>query len=241
MAFAMDETNFWKLIDETRGADKSQQLDQITQKLARMTRPERKQFEAFLRSNVAAANKGELWSAAVLLNGGWCSDDCFLYFRLWLVSKGERIFRSALEQPDSLDEVVGTHLTTGSCQFEELLYAVKADENSDAWPLEFAFDWRAYTDEHMKRALPSLWKRLGAEKVRRDEVFKKEAEASYVTQLDVPPFGVIRVGDKLLHVTHNVGKILRISKGRIAIAQVEFDGEVRPVALTPDVVKEIFR
>ena len=47
----------------------------------------------------------DLWQAAVLINGG-ASDDGFYYFRLWLVGMGKAVFAAALENPDSLANVV---------------------------------------------------------------------------------------------------------------------------------------
>jgi hypothetical protein len=39
------------------------------------------------------------------MNGG-CSDDGFDYFRGWLISQGRTVFEAALENPDSLADVV---------------------------------------------------------------------------------------------------------------------------------------
>jgi hypothetical protein len=43
----------------------------------------------------------KLWGAAYIINGG-CSDDCFDYFRAWLIMQGSAVFNSALRDPDSL-------------------------------------------------------------------------------------------------------------------------------------------
>lgn len=42
-----------------------------------------------------------LWGAAYVINGG-CSDDCFDYFRGWLVMQGSAVFKAAIRDPDSL-------------------------------------------------------------------------------------------------------------------------------------------
>ena len=47
----------------------------------------------------------ELWGAAVLINAG-CSEDSFIDFRGWLMLQGKEVFYRALEDPDSLSEVV---------------------------------------------------------------------------------------------------------------------------------------
>ena len=48
------------------------------------------------------AYTGEVWSASLLLNGGYSSDDGFKYFRDWLISCGAEIYLNAIEDPDSL-------------------------------------------------------------------------------------------------------------------------------------------
>lgn len=48
----------------------------------------------------------ELWGAAYVINGG-CSDDCFDYFRGWLLLQGKDVFDAALRDPDTLVTVRG--------------------------------------------------------------------------------------------------------------------------------------
>jgi hypothetical protein len=43
----------------------------------------------------------ELWGAAYIINGG-CSDDCFDYFRAWLIMQGSTVFQAAVRDPDWL-------------------------------------------------------------------------------------------------------------------------------------------
>lgn len=42
----------------------------------------------------------EVWAAVYIMNGG-CSDDCFSYFRNWLIFQGKQVFMKALKDPDS--------------------------------------------------------------------------------------------------------------------------------------------
>lgn len=50
--------------------------------------------------------------------GGWCSDDGFEYFRLWLIGRGRDAFEQTVAQPDALGELpeiqclVGRHRRT---------------------------------------------------------------------------------------------------------------------------------
>lgn len=62
-----------------------------------------------------------LWGAAYVINGG-CSDDCFEYFRGWLVLQGRETFERALANPDSL--AVHPQLE-GAAELEEVLYVAR--------------------------------------------------------------------------------------------------------------------
>src|SRR5262249_27787935 len=52
-----------------------------------------------------AAYREDLWAAAGLINCG-ASDDGFCYFRCWLVGRGKEVYEAAIEDPDSLADVV---------------------------------------------------------------------------------------------------------------------------------------
>jgi hypothetical protein len=80
-----------------------------------------------------------LWAAAYLINGG-CADDCFDYFRGWLIAQGKRVFFEALRDPDtlagvpSLDAVANTRHRHVAC--EAMLYvAAIAHEARTGTPL----------------------------------------------------------------------------------------------------------
>jgi len=52
-----------------------------------------------------------------LINGG-CSDDGFFYFRAWLISRGQKVYDAALQNPDSLAKVADPttmHTSSRSC------------------------------------------------------------------------------------------------------------------------------
>jgi hypothetical protein len=59
----------------------------------------------------------ELWGAAYIINGG-CSDDCFDYFRAWLIMQGSTVFQAAVRDPDSLADY--PHLAQPA-EFEDAL------------------------------------------------------------------------------------------------------------------------
>ncbi|WP_373430749.1 DUF4240 domain-containing protein [Streptomyces sp. B3I8] len=48
------------------------------------------------------ARNWDLWVATERIFGGWCSDDGFCYFGLWMVGLGRNAFSRAVADPDAL-------------------------------------------------------------------------------------------------------------------------------------------
>ena len=59
-------------------------------------------FQAFLDQACDRAFTWGLRGAAMRIFCGWCSDDSFEYFRLWLIGRGRMTFERAITMPDSL-------------------------------------------------------------------------------------------------------------------------------------------
>lgn len=130
----LDEAGkFWKLIELARkgtGGDSSQQVENIAERLAKLSVEEIFSFYRELSRCMAQSYRADLWGAAYIVNGG-CSDDSFDYFRAWLILQGERAFRAALEDPDSIGPMVKRAQNEGvEVEAEELMYvAIQAYEN----------------------------------------------------------------------------------------------------------------
>ena len=63
------------------------------------------EFSSHLAAEINKANTWDLWGAAYLLKGG-CSDDAFLYFRSWLLTRGRQPFEDSLRDPETLVSLV---------------------------------------------------------------------------------------------------------------------------------------
>src|SRR5207244_5250545 len=83
------------------------------------------EFDRLFREYWARAYTWDLWAAAYIIGGG-CSDDGFMDFRGWLISKGEKVFENALKDPESLVHVVNED--DEDCQYEGFQYVA-----SQAW------------------------------------------------------------------------------------------------------------
>ncbi|MFJ8282263.1 DUF4240 domain-containing protein [Streptomyces griseoviridis] len=106
----MDTDSFWRLIEECRrqaqGPD--ERLAWLRGALVRRSLAEVVRFQARLDEVTHEAFTWDLWAAADRIFGGWCSDDGFRCFGLWMAGLGRDAFSRALRalaDPDSLADV----------------------------------------------------------------------------------------------------------------------------------------
>jgi hypothetical protein len=83
----MDKERFWETIAQ---ADSPQDLHR---RLAQLPEPDLADFEFHHERTFADSYDWGLWGAAYVINGG-CSDDCFDYFRAYLISRGREVFEA---------------------------------------------------------------------------------------------------------------------------------------------------
>lgn len=107
---AMDERRFWQLIEDAVRAAPGHDMDAADRQaaaleanLASLPGADINAFQRILDAKRNLAFRWDLWGAAYLMNGG-CSDDCFDYFRGWLIGRGRKVFEAAIRDPDSLAE-----------------------------------------------------------------------------------------------------------------------------------------
>ena len=100
----MDTDAFWQLIADSleHASGRSARERFIKDQLAACAAADVVAFQAILNRTCNHAFTWDLWGAAVRIFGGWCSDDGFDYFRLWLVGQGRATFECAVTSPDSL-------------------------------------------------------------------------------------------------------------------------------------------
>ncbi|WP_395138289.1 DUF4240 domain-containing protein, partial [Armatimonas sp.] len=115
----MNRDEFWQIIETTRLTAKNNidaQSKQIKAHLKKLPDDELITFHTHFDALYAPTYRMDLWGAAYILNGG-CSDDCFDYFRAWLIGRGRAVYEAALVSPDSLVEIAEEE----DCEQEELL------------------------------------------------------------------------------------------------------------------------
>lgn len=99
----MDDDTFWTLIERfrRRTPDPDERLARLVGELARGPESEAVRFQLCLDRALLPTATWDLWAAADRIMG-WCSDDSFFYFRLWLVGLGRETFERVVADPDAL-------------------------------------------------------------------------------------------------------------------------------------------
>jgi hypothetical protein len=98
------ETQFWRLIEETRsaaGKDTGRQTELLKDRLTRLSPQAIIEFARVRHRLDERAYTWNLWGAAYVIEDG-CSDDCFRDFRSYVISLGRGPYENALRDPDSL-------------------------------------------------------------------------------------------------------------------------------------------
>jgi hypothetical protein len=136
----MDKVEFWKLIDASRktaNGDAQAQVETLRKLLTALAPDALVAFDRLMSQYHARAFNWGLWGAAFIIGGG-CSDDGFLDFRGWLISRGEKAYEDALRNPETLINVV--KVDEEDCQVEGFqsvagdVWEEKTCQSSDDFP-----------------------------------------------------------------------------------------------------------
>jgi hypothetical protein len=98
----MKQDDFWKLIDKSRATANNNyqaQTGSLKKILLTLEAKEIEKFDNTFTALLAASYDWKLWGAAYVINGG-CSDDCFDYFRQYLIGHGKDKFYQTLKDPE---------------------------------------------------------------------------------------------------------------------------------------------
>lgn len=89
----MEENRFWELIEKSRSTSLKSTLLEIEP-------ADIERFDNTFTALLASSYDYKLWGAAYVINGG-CSDDCFEYFREYLIGCGKDRFYQTVQDPES--------------------------------------------------------------------------------------------------------------------------------------------
>lgn len=171
----IDEEQFWSIINSAKlvSKDLDEFVPNITNALSKLTSADIIGF--YLREQKLRYDSynSDLWCAAYIMNGG-CSDDCFEYFRCWLIAQGKDTFYKTIKNPDSLADYYSKEIEF--YEFEDMMYVAseafekktgkdiedfvdygKFKTNEAHYP-DFDFTWEEDNEESMKSICPNLMK-----------------------------------------------------------------------------------
>ena len=105
---------FWEIIETSKDDDQKNQLKLLNEKLRPLSDDELLTFIWRFDDIDNALDRYDLWDVAYLVRGG-CSDDAFMDFRKWLISKGRLCCEKVLDDPQNVVEFAAND----DCTFEE--------------------------------------------------------------------------------------------------------------------------
>ena len=162
----MDKQAFWDLLEgldpETAGGELAARLDALeAEDIAA--------FQHHFAEEHARAYTWPLWGAAYLMEGG-CSDDGFEYFRYGLISRGRKVFESAIADPDSLAVLLDEDDFLSNEEFGYVAREVYENKTGNEIPRDGVAhpadpageDWDFDDEELCAAKLPKLWAKFGA-------------------------------------------------------------------------------
>ena len=177
----MDEEQFWAIVQtavDEAGNDEDEYLEVVKRELSKLSLKEMIGFRLRTDKLLYDSYTSEMWCAGYLMNGG-CSDDGFEYFRLWVISRGRKVYEAAMANPDNLIDYIGDDDEMDFFEFELFWYvaleafeeAVDAelydyidDENFKTcegnYP-NFEFNWEEDEPESMQKLCPRLFEKFG--------------------------------------------------------------------------------
>lgn len=176
----MDEEQFWAIVQtavDEAGDDEDEYLEVVKRELSKLSLKEMIGFRLRTDKLLYDSYTSEMWCAGYLMNGG-CSDDGFEYFRLWVISRGRKVYEAAMANPDNLIDYIGDDDEMDFFEFELFWYvaleafeeAVDAelydyidDENFKTcegnYP-NFEFNWEEDEPESMQKLCPRLFEKF---------------------------------------------------------------------------------
>jgi hypothetical protein len=228
----MEDRHFWAMVECTIDASRAEQTKTLSRELQTLSESEIESFVAHFDENIRLAGTKQLFGAATLINHGACSDDCFLYFRYWLVSRGHAVFRRALREPDWLSTISREHLGDPEAQFEEFGYvAAEVYERLSGRSLPRSFrseslDFGLPTLADLKSDYPQLWRKYGKSLAQPDSQAEQSVPRA-VDRIEVPGLGVIAVGSEIVHKRLGPGIVKSIAEGLVPIVEIQFPNGTR--------------
>jgi hypothetical protein len=178
----MTEVYFWELLAsaKAKGDDLEEQIEWLSLHLSRKPVKDIIMFDYFFNQTYRKSYTSDLWAAAYIIMGG-ASDDCFDYFRAWLLYQGKDAYETVIHNPEAiipylkpLEEEEDVPQLEELLSVADLAYEEKTGLDYDHYYSlyekitgdhfshpEIEFDWDEEDEESLKNKFPLLWERYG--------------------------------------------------------------------------------
>ena len=172
----MKTNDFWRLIEDAHvnaKGNSEQQYRLIDEQLGNSPASEIIDFETILKEQLRRADQFKMMEAAFIV-ASYVSDDTFEDFRAWLISLGKEKFERALDDPESIAdlltreqalEITGDGLVTAAFMaYKKVTKTEDLYEHVEMQPdPEYPFDWPE-TIEQYQAKYPRLFAKLWNQK-----------------------------------------------------------------------------
>jgi hypothetical protein len=138
----MKEDEFWKIIEDSQTPlteNYEGQINNLKGILKGFDEGEIVKFNNTFYTISGGANNWDLWGASYVINGG-CSDDCFDYFREYLIAKGKSKFYKTLKDPDSCADWIKTEAEENWEGIRYCAYEVYKEKTGKEIPVNVKFE-----------------------------------------------------------------------------------------------------
>lgn len=162
----MNVNEFWSLIDhsyKTTNGNLDLQVELLVEKLLSEPIEEILAYDSIFEQLMEQANTATLWDAADIIGCG-CGNDDFRDFRGWLIAHGREIYENAIDDPESLVDLVKVD---ERARFEEFLYvSIYAHERKIGSPyfnnkVTISMDVKGTHSSEKEKQFPRLLAKFG--------------------------------------------------------------------------------
>lgn len=169
----MNLNEFWQLIDTAKTeATCLNKYDIVVERLGKRSLNDIFAFQQHVDQLMLKSYTSTLWAAAYLLMGG-CSDDCFDYFRGWLILQGQTFYDGVVKNPDTLADLLSDEMLDYGFECEEFLstaftayeektgnddfYDVYYEKQEPMMLPDLEFEWDEDDEDTIIAILPNLY------------------------------------------------------------------------------------
>ncbi|SHL73160.1 DUF4240 domain-containing protein [Flavobacterium chilense] len=174
----LTEDKFWQIIEKSLKTTNTlyptldEQQELLVSELKKLSIKEIIAYDCIFRDLKHKAYKQDLWAVAYIVMGG-CSDDGFMDFRNWLITRGKNVFYKALEDADSLNDEFNKIQKEDIPEWEDVSYLPMGvieeefekdfDEEATKYDFEYSkepeinFEWEEDNEESMRAVCPNTF------------------------------------------------------------------------------------